>query len=238
LRYSQTDDLLYRTGDRGRFRPDGELEIMGRLDDQIKIRGLRIEPAEVSSVLARHPFVGSCIVLPCKNAQGENALVAYLVMKDKQSVAPLRAWLGTQLPPAMLPAWFVSLETLPLTPNGKVDRSALPEPDRFPPEVEQEFVGPRNRNEEIVAGIWSEVLSIDRISVVRNFFELGGHSLLATQIISRMRDAFQAELPLSSIFESPTVAALAELIAEAQKHSAGSTPAIRALPRKRRRPTV
>jgi acyl carrier protein len=120
-----------------------------------------------------------------------------------------------------------------------VDRRALPEPDRFLPELEQEFIGPRNSTEEIVAGIWSDVLGIDRISVVRDFFELGGHSLLATQIISRVRDAFQTELPLSSIFESPTVAGLAQSVVEAQQQSLTvSVPAIRALPRKRRRTTL
>jgi amino acid adenylation domain-containing protein len=234
------NDLLYRTGDRGRFRPDGGLEILGRLDDQVKIRGLRVEPAEVTAILARHPSVQSCIVSPSRDAHGENALVAYVVMTaGDHGISELRTYLGKQLPAAMVPSWFVALNELPLTPNGKVDRRALPEPDRSLPELEQEFVGPRNSTEEIVAGIWSDVLGIDRISVVRDFFELGGHSLLATQIISRVRDAFQTELPLSSIFESPTVAGLSQSLLEAQKQSLEvSVPAIRALPRKRRRTTV
>ncbi|HXM34164.1 MAG TPA: non-ribosomal peptide synthetase, partial [Pyrinomonadaceae bacterium] len=236
----KASDLLYRTGDRGRFRPDGELEILGRLDDQIKIRGVRVEPAEVTAILARHPAVQSCIVLPCRDAYGENALAAYVVLiEGDRSVSELRTYLGKQLPSAMIPSWFLVLEELPLTPNGKLDRSALPEPDRSVPELEQEFVGPRNSTEEIVAGIWLDVLRIDRISVVRDFFELGGHSLLATQIISRVRDAFQTELPLSSIFESPTVAGLSQLVAEAQKQGLEvSAPEIRALPRKRRRTTL
>lgn len=233
-------DLLYRTGDRGRFRPDGELEILGRLDDQIKIRGVRVEPAEVTAILARHPSVQSCIVTPCKDAQGENALAAYVVMAEGDfSASELRAFLGKQLPTAMIPSWFVILEELPLTANGKVDRRALPEPDRSLPELEQGFIGPRNATEEIVAGIWADVLGIDRISVVSDFFELGGHSLLAMQIISRVRDAFQTELPLSSIFESPTVAGLSQLVATGQQQGLEvSAPVIRALPRKRRRTLV
>jgi acyl carrier protein len=139
----------------------------------------------------------------------------------------------------MVPSYIVVMEELPLTANGKVDRRALPEPDRYHREPEQEFVGPRNKTEEIVAGIWSDVLGIERISVVRDFFELGGHSLLATQIISRVRDAFQTELPLSSIFESPTVAGLSQSVAEAKKQGLEvSASVIRALPRKRRRPTL
>jgi acyl carrier protein len=151
--------------------------------------------------------VHSCAVT-LQSAHGENALAAYVVMEGEHSLAELRTWLAKQLPSAMVPSWFVRLEELPLTLNGKVDRAALPEPDRSLPEFEHQFVGPRNSTEEIVAGIWSEVLAIERISVFSDFFELGGHSLLATQIISRVRDAFQAELPLSSIFECPTVTGL------------------------------
>ena len=240
LRYTAGDDLLYRTGDRGRFRPDGQLEILGRLDDQVKIRGVRVEPAEVTATLARHPAIQSCFVMPCKDTHGENALAAYVVMNaGNQDVAELRTYLGKHLPAALVPSWFVLLDELPLTPNGKIDRRALPEPNRTLAELEQEFVGPRNRTEEIVSGIWADVLGIERISVVSSFFDLGGHSLLATQIISRMRDVFQTELPLSSIFESPTVAGLSLAVVEAQEQGLEtSAPVIRALPRKRRRPTV
>jgi amino acid adenylation domain-containing protein len=239
LRYDAAADLLYRTGDRGRYRPDGQLEILGRLDDQIKIRGVRVEPAEVTATLERHPDVRQCIVTTGKDAQGENALIAYVVTPENdQRAAELRSYLGKLLPAAMVPSWFVVMKELPLTPNGKVDRKALPEPDRSNLESEQQFVAPRNRTEEIVAGIWAEVLGVEQISVVRDFFELGGQSLLATQIISRVRDALQAELPLSSVFESPTVAGLSQLVEEAQRHrSMSNVPAIKALPRKRR-PTL
>lgn len=240
LRCNEGNDLCYRTGDRGRFRPDGALEILGRLDDQIKVRGVRVEPAEVTSVLAQHPSVQSCIVVACKDPQGENALAAYIVaLTGDRGVPELRAWLGKQLPAAMVPSYFLAMKELPLTANGKVDRRALPSPDRLFANPTQEFVEPRNSVEATIAKVWSEVLGCERISVVKDFFELGGHSLLATQIILRVRDAFQIELPLSSIFESPTVAGLSQLVAEAQKRGADvSAPVIRALPRKRRRTTL
>jgi amino acid adenylation domain-containing protein len=234
------DDLLYRTGDRGRYRPDGELEILGRLDDQIKIRGVRVEPAEVTAVLARHQAVRSCVVTPSHDLRGQSALVAYVVMAEGDTeVAELRTYLSRQLPPALVPSWFVTLAELPLTANGKVDRHALPEPDRSLKESAEEFVAPRNTTEEIVSGIWSEVLGIDRVSVESDFFAMGGHSLLAAQIVSRVRDALRTELPLSSIFESPTIAGLARLVIAAQGQGFDTrVPEIRALPRKRRRPTA
>jgi acyl-coenzyme A synthetase/AMP-(fatty) acid ligase/acyl carrier protein len=233
LRYNQAADLLYRTGDRGRYRPNGELEILGRLDDQIKVRGVRVEPAEVAATLARHPAVQSCFVRAFQDARGENALAAYVVSNGSLNVPELRVWLTGQLPAAMVPSWFIGLESLPLTPNGKVDRAALPEPDSVLMEQVGEFVAPRTETEKTVAGIWSETLGLDQISVTTNFFELGGHSLLAMQIISRVRDAFQTELPLGSIFERPTVAGLSVLIEE-QRGQENGAPAIKLLPRKRR----
>ncbi len=209
------DDLLYRTGDRGRYQPDGTLEILGRLDNQIKIRGVRVEPDEVTAILTRHPSVRSCTVVPCKDAHGEAALAAYVVMAEgDHRVAALRTYLGKHLPAAMVPSYFVVMEELPLTPNGKVDRRALPNADYSLPELEQEFVGPRNETEKIVAGIWSEVLGIERIGIRHNFFELGGHSLRATQVLSRINAVFNTELPLSAVFEYSTVAGLAAAIEE------------------------
>jgi amino acid adenylation domain-containing protein len=234
------DDLVYRTGDRGRYRPDGTLDILGRFDQQIKIRGLRVEPDEVTAILARHPAVESCIVAPCKDAHNENALVAYIVMAEgAQRSSELRTYLNRKLPPAMVPSFFVFMPALPLTPNGKVDRRALPEPDRSMSELPDEFIAPRDQTEQVVARIWSDVLGIKQFSVLSDFFELGGHSLLATQIISRVRDAFQIELPVASIFQNRTVAELSKLLEEARKQGLEmNASAIRTLPRERRRRTV
>ena len=231
-----TNDLIYRTGDRGRYQPDGTLAILGRLDEQIKIRGVRIEPDEVTTRLMRHSSVRSCIVVPCKDSNGENALAAYVVMaKGNHEVGELRLYLGKHLPAAMVPSYFVVMEQLPLTPNGKVDRRKLPNPHYSFTNLKQEFIGPRNKTEETVLNIWSEVLGIERISILNDFFELGGHSLLATQIMSRVRDAFQIELPLSMIFENTTVEAFSRSVAEAQEQGLEVTiPTMTVLPRKRR----
>jgi len=234
------DDLVYRTGDRGRYRPDGMLDILGRFDQQIKIRGVRVEPDEVTAILAQHPAIESCIVAPCKDAHNENALAAYVVMAEgAHRSSELRTYLNKKLPPAMVPSFFVFMPALPLTPNGKVDRRALPEPDRSLSELREEFVAPRDQTEQVVARIWSDVLGIKQFSVLSDFFELGGHSLLATQIISRVRDVLQIELPVASIFENRTVAELSKLVDEARKQGLElNASAIKALPRERRRRTV
>jgi len=207
-------DLLYCTGDRGRYRPDGMLEILGRLDDQVKIRGVRVEPDEVATTLARHPAVQACTVIARQDEGDQTYLAAYVVPagQDEVTIPKLRSYLSSQLPAAMVPAAFVFLDQLPLTPNGKVDRRALPVPDRASPEMETTFVAPRTPVEETVAGIWAELLGVEQIGIHHNLFELGGHSLLATQIMSRLRWVFGVELPLRSIFETPTVAGLVELI--------------------------
>src|SRR5262249_53383662 len=152
-------DLLYRTGDRGRYRLDGSLDILGRLDHQVKIRGVRIEPDEVMSILLQHPAVRSCVVVAQKDGQDQNSLAAFVVTSKQERVAPseLRAFLSRQLPSPMIPSIFVLLDALPLTPNGKVDRLALPAPDYSRSELEENFVAPRTPLEEIVAASWSQV---------------------------------------------------------------------------------
>ena len=207
-------DVLYFTGDRGRYRLDGTVEILGRLDHQVKIRGVRVEPDEVAAVLARHPGVRACVVLAHKDEQERHFLAAYVVpaRPDETTLPALRAYLGAQLPAVMLPATFVLLDRLPFTLNGKVDRRALPVPDRSRPEPGKTFVTPRTLVEKALAVIWAEVLKLERISVHDNFFELGGHSLLATRVLSQLRTTFQVELPLRSFFEVPTVAGVSELI--------------------------
>ena len=206
------DDLLYFTGDAGRFRPDGALEIFGRLDDQVKIHGVRVEPAEVTAILAEHPGVESCIVIARKNAGSDSRLVAYVVLREpeKATNAELRSYLLERLPAAMVPADFVFLDSLPLTPNGKVDRDALPPPDRNGHKSQPSYVAPRTELEELLVKIWGEILAVPTIGVLDNFFELGGHSLLAMQVVSRIRNSMQVELSLRAFFEKPTIAGLSE----------------------------
>jgi amino acid adenylation domain-containing protein len=204
---------LYKTGDLVRWRSDGQIEFLGRLDHQVKIRGQRIELGEVETALARHPDVREAVVVPRTDGRGENCLAAYLVWKNgapKQSEM-LRKFLKQTLPEAMVPTAFTSLDALPLTPNGKVDRKALP-PPQGNGDSETPFVAPRTPTEERLVEIWREVLGTERIGVHDNFFELGGHSLAATRVISRATGAFQIELPLQELFDAPTVVELAQKI--------------------------
>ncbi len=211
---------LYRTGDLARYRPDGNLEFLGRIDDQAKIRGFRVEPGEVEAVLREHPTVREGAVVVREIVPGEKRLVAYVVPARELAppVGELRGFLKEKLPEYMVPSAFVVLDALPLTPNGKVDRRALPAPDyQSRPELGGTFVAPGTPVEETLAGIWAEVLGLERVGVHDDFFELGGHSLLATRVVSRLRDALRVELPLRCLFETPTVAELAERVEVAQQ---------------------
>ncbi len=203
-------DLIYYTGDLGRYSFDGSLEILGRLDDQVKIRGIRIELNEIVAALLQHPAVKSCAVIDRKDDHQVD-LIVYVVASqwDEKTVSELKDHLRQQLPPALIPAWFVQMDSLPRTANGKVDRKALPAPPDRKAEV-TEHVEPRNESEQLIGNVWKEVLQLERIGIYDNFFELGGHSLLATSVISRVRELFQAELPLKALFDAPTVAGLAE----------------------------
>jgi amino acid adenylation domain-containing protein len=208
----ERDDIIYRTGDLGRYRPDGTLEILGRVDDQIKIRGVRIEPNEITAVLLRHTGVQSGVVVSYRDAEDNYALVAYVVAAVGDQIATeLRTFMSSRLPAAMVPAAFVFIDALPLTDNGKLDRRRLPAPEIAKPLSDR--IAPRNWIEEVLAGIWSEVLRRDQIGIHDDFFELGGHSLVATQVASRIRQAFHIELPLRRVFECSTVALLAKAIA-------------------------
>ncbi|MCP4669117.1 MAG: AMP-binding protein, partial [Deltaproteobacteria bacterium] len=215
-----TAPLLYRTGDLGRYLPDGNLEFAGRADHQVKIRGFRVELGEIEAVLGRHPAMRECAV-----TLRDDRLVAY-VAADAAG-RELRELLRAQLPDYMVPAAFVFLDQLPRTPSGKLDRRALPAPVATPPES---FAIPRGAEEEILAPIWSEVLGAERVGAGDDFFELGGHSLLATQVLSRVRDAFGIELRVRVIFESPTVAGLARAIREARQ-AADAVPPLKVVPR-------
>ena len=225
---------LYRTGDLARYLPDGNIEFLGRVDTQVKIRGYRIELGEIEAALSAHDAIRQVAVIVREDKPGDKRIVAYFVAAGGVSPTPgeLRRYLLDRLPEYMVPSAFVELEALPLTPNGKIDRKALPKPDESARGFEETFVAPRTPTEEVVAGIWAEILGLEKIGVHDNFFELGGHSLLATQVISRIREAFQLELPLRNIFESPTVATLAEQIDLAKQAAEGlEEPPIKRVPR-------
>jgi non-ribosomal peptide synthetase component F len=209
---------LYRTGDRVRWNAAGQLEFLGRFDDQAKVRGYRIEPGEIEAVLTGHPQVRSAVVAVL--GDGVTArLAAYLTPATAgeaiPSVADLREHLRRRVPDFMIPATFTELAELPLTPTGKVDRAALPDPGQAGPQPGHQYVPPATRTEELLAGFWADVLGRTRIGTRDNFFELGGHSLLATRVVSRIRDVFGVELPLTAMFHEPTIAETAATIDKA-----------------------
>jgi amino acid adenylation domain-containing protein len=204
---------LYRTGDRGRYLSEGAIAFVGRRDFQVKVRGFRVELGEIEAALREHSAVQETAVLLREDVKGEKYLAAYIVSNSAQATSrELRRFLKERLPEYMTPSAFVFLDALPLTSNGKIDRRALPAPGRERPELDETFVEPRTPVEERVAGIWAEVLGLERVGIHDNFFNLGGHSLLATQAASRVREAFQVETPLRVFFETPTVADLAKII--------------------------
>jgi acyl carrier protein len=203
---------LYRTGDQARYRADGTLDFLGRIDDQVKIRGFRVEPGETAATLREHPNVEQAIVVARVENSGGSSLVAYIVpvAHAMPEVSELRGFLQARLPEQMIPSSFVTLSELPLTPSGKVDRLALPAPE--PRTALDPMVQPRTPVEEAVAEIWADLLKQERVGVHDNFFALGGHSLLAAQVVARLRVAFGLDIPLRALFETPTVAGLAERI--------------------------
>ncbi|MBD2040239.1 non-ribosomal peptide synthetase [Microcoleus sp. FACHB-672] len=220
----QPNARLYKTGDLACYLPDGNIEFLGRIDSQVKIRGFRIELGEIEATLRQHPDVEQAVVIDSEDVPGDKRLVAYIVPKEeliasKSQVQSLKSsefrnLLQEKLPVYMVPAAFVILKILPLTANGKIDRQKLSAADKAYLFSTETFLAPRTPIEEKLADIWAEVLHIEKISISENFFELGGHSLLATQVISRLRQAFQIELPLTHLFEFPTIAALAEIISQ------------------------
>ena len=207
---------LYRTGDLCRYRGDGNIEFLGRMDHQVKIRGFRVELGEIETALAEHPLVQEVVVLVREDTPDDKRIVAYVVLNQECAADELRQVAKEKLPSYMIPSAFVMLDALPLTPNGKIDRQALPAPDHSRPDIEGAFVAPRTPIEEIVAGIWSQILKLETVGVHDNFFSLGGHSLLATQVAQRVRQTFNIELPLRLFFETPTVAELAAYVVQSQ----------------------
>ncbi|MEE4359075.1 MAG: amino acid adenylation domain-containing protein [Desulfococcaceae bacterium] len=210
----EPESRLYKTGDLARWLPDGNMEYLGRKDHQVKIRGMRIETGEIESVLAQHPEIKESVVL-CREKQGDKYLATYTVFHDREkplSAAKLKAFLRQKLPEYMIPSVFVTLETMPLNPSGKTDRKALPEP--APERVGSDFTAPRNAVELELVRIWEKFLDIRPIGVQHDFFALGGHSLLAVQIFAEMEKVMGINLPVVSLFQSPTIEGLARMIQE------------------------
>jgi amino acid adenylation domain-containing protein len=217
---SEPGARLYKTGDLARYRPDGNIEFLGRIDHQVKLRGFRIELGEIESALLEHPAVTDCITIVREDKPGDQRLVSYIVANQAAPSHPsapntsqLRSFLQNRLPEFMLPSNFVVLPELPKTPNGKVDRRGLPAPTSERPELETQYVHPRTEAERALAAVWQEVLGIDRVGVNDNFFDLGGHSLLAAKVHSRLQERFNRQLTMVELFRYPSVRALAEFLA-------------------------
>jgi amino acid adenylation domain-containing protein/non-ribosomal peptide synthase protein (TIGR01720 family) len=209
------EERIYRSGDLAKLLPNGEMVYLGRIDDQVQIRGFRVEPGEVSSHLLEHPSVAKAEIVVRRSQADTVELVAYVEPSSEVDAADLRRHLAQILPYYMVPSAFVILKTLPMTPNGKVDRKALPPPNAG---RETDISESRlNMIQEVVAGIWAEVLEIERVTPTDNFLELGGHSLMATRVFSRIREAFQVELPLKTLFEAPVLTELASVIEKAMR---------------------
>ncbi|RAM49069.1 MAG: non-ribosomal peptide synthetase [Hapalosiphonaceae cyanobacterium JJU2] len=220
--------VIYKTGDLARVLNDGNYQFGGRKDNQVKIRGIRVELEEIENQLRNHNLIESAVVLFREDDFHKKRLVAYIVANQGTTIVlnDLQKYLQQHLPEYMVPSVFIPLDALPLTPNGKVDRKALPAPDGNI-ERAHEYIAPRTPSEEIIAHVYSQVLGIDRVSIHDNFFELGGHSLLATQLISRLRQSFEVELPLKALFESPTIAQLDPVIQQLRTQGQGlNLPAI------------
>ncbi|MGE0472117.1 MAG: amino acid adenylation domain-containing protein [Nitrospirales bacterium] len=212
---------LYRTGDQGRYRPDGRIEYLGRRDHQVKVRGFRIELGQIEARLHRHQEIAQAVVLCREDRPGDKTVVAYIVPANDSplDLTTIRSYLMTQLPDYMIPGVFVSMKSIPLTHNGKVDRKALPVPAQGPRGSGRASEPPRTPLEEFIADIWRDLLQVERVSVHDNFFELGGHSLLATRLISRMQHQWQLDISLKDFFEKPTVAGLGETLSAARNET-------------------
>jgi amino acid adenylation domain-containing protein len=226
-------ERLYRTGDLARYLPNGEIEFLGRDDHQVKIRGFRVELGEVEAALMEHRVVKNAVVLARDGASGQRRLAAYIVAATgaRPSADELLKFLREKLPEYMAPAAFIFLDALPMTPSGKVDRRALHAPEAARPDPAESFIAARTPVEEMLAEIWRQALDVEHVGARDNFFELGGHSLLATQLISRVRAAFNIELPLRALFDSPTVEGLASRVEQELRSGRCAPPPITALAR-------
>ncbi|MEO1096056.1 MAG: amino acid adenylation domain-containing protein [Cyanobacteria bacterium J06638_28] len=213
---------LYKTGDLARYRPDGVLEFLGRIDHQVKIRGFRIELGEIEAALAQHPLVRETVVIAREDVPGDKRLVAYVVLFQQTStVNELRQFLQQRLPDYMLPTTFVQLDALPLNPSRKVDRGALPAPDKVRPNLTESYLAPRSALEEKLVAIWQDVLDMQPVGVHDDFLDLGGDSLRATRVINRIREIFSAEVSIGSLLGESTVARQAQYLAALNGNAQG-----------------
>ncbi|HEX8146844.1 MAG TPA: amino acid adenylation domain-containing protein [Pyrinomonadaceae bacterium] len=234
---AEAGSRLYRTGDFAIFRPDGQFEFAGRIDEQVKLRGFRVEPGEIEAALGTHESVLQCLVTIREDRPGDKRLVAYVVASphaEPPTPAQLRAYLKQRLPEYMLPSALVLLERFPQTANGKIDRRALPRPEQTDTAGSDADVAPRTPVEQRLAGIWAEMLGVERVGVEDNFFELGGHSLLAAQLVKRICEGFGVDLHLRTLFERPTIAGLSEAV-EAAPPPGADTSAIEPIDREQYR---
>ncbi|HEY6331689.1 MAG TPA: non-ribosomal peptide synthetase [Blastocatellia bacterium] len=206
------EDLIYKTGDLGRLLEDGNIEYVGRRDQQVKVRGVRLEMVEIENCLMEHPEVVEAAVSAREDGSGTNYLCAYVVSSGEVEPDQLRSHLNGLLPEHAIPSVFVRMERLPRTLNGKIDRLALPSPEEARKRAGLDYIAPRNPAEEQLAEIWAEVLGLKNVGVNDNFFDLGGHSLNVLQVVSRMQSAFDIELPLATLFKAPTISRLADYI--------------------------
>lgn len=208
----KTGERLYRSGDFATVLPNGDIEYFGRRDDQIKVRGHRVELREIEVALNKYKFVKDSVVLPIKNVQNEYELVAYFISEEEEVLLKkLRAFLSTKLPAYMIPSYLIQLSTFPLTSNGKLDRKALPRPGGISM-IQNAYVAPRNNTDELLVKIWQNVLKKDKIGIQDNFFELGGHSLKATRVISEIYEAIEVRVDLKNLFALPTIEHLSNYI--------------------------
>ncbi|OKH59480.1 non-ribosomal peptide synthetase [Scytonema sp. HK-05] len=217
--FGDAGSRLYKTGDLVRYKTDGNIEYIGRIDHQVKVRGFRIELAEIEAVLSQHPIVQQAVVI-AKEIAGDKRLVAYLIPQNEATpeIGELRSFLKQQLPEYMVPSYFVVLDKLPLTPNGKVDRKALPDPEHTRVEAEA-YVAPRNEVERILSSVWQEVLNLEKVGVNDNFFELGGHSLLIIQVHSKLNNkllGINRDISVVDLFKYPTISTLAQYLGQEQ----------------------
>ena len=204
---------LYKTGDLCRFLPDGNIEYLGRIDFQVKIRGNRVELGEIEAAILKDPSVKDCVVLAREDSPGEQRLVAYIIENDGQfSLSAMRRKLAAELPDYMIPAVFVPVPFFPLSPSGKIDRLALPIPDRKRPELASKYIATRSETERLIAGAWKDLLPVDKVGLDDNFFDLGGHSLLLIRLATILGMIFHQDISVMRLFEHPTVREQADFI--------------------------
>lgn len=211
-------DIIYKTGDLGRFLPDGNLECMGRIDNQIKVRGVRIEAAEIENLLLQHGALKEAVVAAVDDTGGDKLLCAYYVSYKNVRVQELKEYLQKELPDYMIPSSFIELKEMPRTLNGKIDKKSLPDP-RDIATTQTGYTEPRNETEKILAGLWEEILSVKNPSITDSFFDLGGHSLKAAALVTAIHRAFDTDIPLKTVFELQTIEGLAQYITEAEKNA-------------------